>query len=248
MICVPAALAALQVYNTLSAGPSTQLVVTMRVPVRLLWLLCALSPALGQVPLPKSGTVTGIQGKQPNSKPANAGRTPVDACKKAGLSKCGKVCVDTSKSPKNCGACGVTCPKPTAAASYSCKQGICQARCLTGYTLCGNSCAAIDKDVSNCGACGNACKPPANAVATCTAGRCGYTCLSGYTDCNGACVDLQRNSQNCNACGQVGECLCCCFSLRLQGLASASFYCHAGVPNPRRRSGFVLCRRVQPEL
>jgi hypothetical protein len=59
-------------------------------------------------------------------------------------------CVDTKKSPVDCGECGKAC-----AAGSVCTAGACS--CGPLLQSCGNACVNTRFDPKNCGACGNAC-------------------------------------------------------------------------------------------
>jgi hypothetical protein len=71
-------------------------------------------------------------------------------------------CIDTSSSPGNCGACGVTCPQGASCRLGTCAcpagdvvmDGIC---CPSSYTICSGACVSLQSDLLNCGACGAAC-------------------------------------------------------------------------------------------
>jgi stigma-specific protein Stig1 len=87
----------------------------------------------------------------------------------AGKSMCDGRCVDVTKSPRNCGACGRACEP-----GQKCVAGACSgtASCAAGKTMCPKEerCVDLSKNPKNCGGCGHACKP-------------GQKCLSGQ--CSG---------------------------------------------------------------
>jgi xyloglucan-specific endo-beta-1,4-glucanase len=106
------------------------------------------------------------------------------------LTKCGTICVDTTGSQTNCGACGTACRS-----DQSCYQSAC--KCPTGQGDCGGSCKDITASITNCGACGTACA----AGATCVTGVC--QCPAGQTACSAACTNLNTDGKNCGSCGKV---------------------------------------------
>ena len=114
-------------------------------------------------------------------------------------------CVELSKDPTNCGACGRMCPGGT-----SCANGLCAApTCAAPATACqgaggGITCADLSRDASNCGACGKVCAN--NAI--CSGGTCqgGGGTYAGLAACMGAggapfCTNLLNDLGNCGACG-----------------------------------------------
>ncbi len=127
---------------------------------------------------------------------------------------CGDVCVDTTSSPTNCGACGVSC-----AAGEACRAGVCTevgGGCAAGETECGGACVNTTSDGAHCGGCNNACA----AGQVCTTGACagGESCDgAGEQMCGDACVNTQTDATHCggcnNACGggatcAAGACTC----------------------------------------
>ena len=119
-------------------------------------------------------------------------RSGAVACTMAGLSPCGTIgsgiqCVDLTKNPHNCGACGHELQSGQVCSGSS-------TSCAPGLTSCSGNCVDLKSDRANCGACG-ALVPDAH---TCTNGA--STCVQG-TACGGACVDLQTDLDNCGACG-----------------------------------------------
>lgn len=85
----------------------------------------------------------------------------VCACS-AGLTACGRECVDTRTSTTNCGGCGVQCS--TVGATPQCRSGVCAIeRCTSSVILdcdgnASNGCETDIRDNSrHCGACGVAC-------------------------------------------------------------------------------------------
>lgn len=132
--------------------------------------------------------------------PYQAGALATSNCA-AGKTMCGTRCVNLSKAPRNCGACGVVC-----GAGKMCKSGVCTATgganstttsntnstCATGKTMCGTRCVNLSTAPRNCGACGVVCgtgQRCSNGVCSCASGQTvsgGCHCLSGQT-VNGVC-------------------------------------------------------------
>jgi hypothetical protein len=109
---------------------------------------------------------------------------------------CGGACVDTSKDPANCGACGVACDT---AKGETCNAGVCEGSCKAPKLSCGGACIDPQSDDANCGTCGTKCDLLAGL--TCVAGKC--ACSGGKTACGTPpkCVDLAIDPANCGTCG-----------------------------------------------
>src|SRR5262245_26733518 len=99
---------------------------------------------------------------------------------------CGSSCVSPMTDPRNCGACGASCPDGLSGAA-----GTCVLTCPVGQTSCDGGCFDLQKDTNRCGGCGNAC--PSGYV--CSAGSCAVSCQSGLTTCNGKCTDTGSDRQ-----------------------------------------------------
>ena len=144
-------------------------------------------------------------------------------------------CVELSKDPANCGACGRTCPGGT-----SCNNGLCTTpTCAAPATACpgaggGTFCADLGRDAVNCGACGKACAN--NAI--CSGGTCqgGGGTYAGLGACMGAggapfCTNLLNDLGNCGACGNV------CAG----GQSCFSGSCGTSAPPPVCPAGYEIC-------
>jgi hypothetical protein len=119
---------------------------------------------------------------------------------------------DLTKSPDNCGDCGVVC-SANHVPTRSC-NGTCNGACAPGFADCdgdkqGDGCeTAIASDASNCGDCGIACSTN-HVSALCSGGQCTGKCEGKFRDCNqdkqgdGCEIDTQSDSNNCGACGNV---------------------------------------------
>jgi hypothetical protein len=70
----------------------------------------------------------------------------------AGLTRCGRDCVDLARHPDHCGSCGHAC-----SGDLVCSRGACHTVCL-GSTRCGNLCTDTSIDLRHCGACDHACE------------------------------------------------------------------------------------------
>ncbi len=135
----------------------------------------------------------------------------VPACP-SGSSLCAAACVDLSRDPAHCGACGQRCPaSPNAAAS--CGAGRCGVTCAAGYGDCDGMVTTgcevtFATNVAHCGACGTACTSP-HGTPACAAGSCTVaSCEAGYGDCNSAVsdgceVELSTSAAHCGACGRA---------------------------------------------
>lgn len=103
---------------------------------------------------------------------------------------------------KNCGACGVRCPRllSTLHATALCAEGKCTYACEELYADCNkdpkDGCeVSVAADPKNCGGCGIECKEGV----LCWRGACG--CPSGMTQCGDECKKLDSDDLNCGACG-----------------------------------------------
>lgn len=86
----------------------------------------------------------------------------------------------------NCGAIGNVCTTSgTGVSSGSCRNGVCQLTCASGYTPSADNkrCVLTSSDVNNCGSIGNKCTTSGTGVlsGTCRSGSCQITCAAGYT-------------------------------------------------------------------
>jgi hypothetical protein len=116
-------------------------------------------------------------------------------------------CVDVTKDPQNCGACGTKC-----AASQFCAGSKCADQCNAPFKLCGQFCVNLDTDHENCGTCGKGC----TSEQECVNKACVKKCAIGLTPCGDTCADLTTNHEFCgdcnNACAMNDICsggLCC---------------------------------------
>jgi hypothetical protein len=132
------------------------------------------------------------------------------------LKCCAGQCLDTSRDPQNCGACGSACGVQHSSAS--CQAGVCMpGMCSAGWADCNNDpkdgCEAkLDYDADNCGACGMKCAIP-NAIQGCGPVPMGAksgcyikACTFGWDDCNGNADDgcetsVLSDAKNCGGCG-----------------------------------------------
>ena len=85
-----------------------------------------------------------------------------------GTMVCGASCVDTTRDPLNCYACGISCGPAQACVNSSCVP---ETGCPASQQSCGSGCVDVMVDPLSCGACGNVC--PMNKP-NCSAGACGH--------------------------------------------------------------------------
>ena len=116
-------------------------------------------------------------------------------------------CVDLTKEPQNCGACGNKC-----ATTQFCAGGKCTDQCNTPFKLCGQFCVNLDTDHENCGTCGKGCTPDQDCIGK----ACVKKCALGLTPCGDTCANLTSDHDFCGdcntACGMTETCsggLCC---------------------------------------
>ena len=144
-----------------------------------------------------------------------AGCSTDDRCRAGGgsaaLSCCGMQCADTSKDPRNCGACGTICNPPHGAGA--CVAGKCTlGTCAPGWADCNkdpsDGCEAnLHVDPKNCTACGTTCAF-SHALAACSDACYLAACAFGYDDCdadpkNGCEVPTLSDPKNCGMCGKA---------------------------------------------
>lgn len=119
--------------------------------------------------------------------------------------------VDIDNDVKNCGGCGVNCPRPTSHGSATCENGKCGIECEDGRTPCPGadgaiSCVATTSDSANCGACGIRCSKTNASGSACIGSQCIPTCLPGFGDCkrtlNDGCETILNTIAQCGNCTQ----------------------------------------------
>jgi hypothetical protein len=131
--------------------------------------------------------------------------------------------------PKNCGACGMTCPNAPHATNACINSQCVLTGCQQGFADCNNNpmdgCETVTgTDRNNCGACGNVC--PQNLIcqnSSCTCQQCNIpnaksqcvnnqcvfaSCLPGFGDCNnntmdGCEVNFATDANNCGGCNMA---------------------------------------------
>ncbi len=139
--------------------------------------------------------------------PANCDGGPV--C--TGMEQCCSTgCKNIDTDPKNCGACGNTCP-----ATFTCVAATCTAPascnggpvCTGVNQCCASGCSNVNTDPNNCGSCGNACAPgdtcqggTCQAPATCNGGP---LCTATETCCASGCSNTTTDASNCGGCGTI---------------------------------------------
>jgi hypothetical protein len=122
---------------------------------------------------------------------------------------CGGDCVDITKDPFNCGACGTACAPGEQCVADALGNPKCTPYCAPGQTACqqtagGFICEDLANDRNNCGTCLNVC----TAGKVCVAGNCQTTCGAGTTICNPGttdayCAATDVDPKNCGGCGTV---------------------------------------------
>ena len=161
------------------------------------------------------------------------------------------VCKNTKGTDaENCGACGHVCANnpATNASSNTCKEGVCQYTCNSGYTNCGGVTAAsincikttdLQTDGQNCGSCGNVC----GAGKACAGGKCVQNSCSGtnpdlcVVDGKNVCKNTKSNdAANCGACNYA------CANNPATNASSST--CKAGVCQYTCDSGYTNCGGV----
>ena len=158
------------------------------------------------------GTGTGAAPTPRPTPPPTPTGTEEQSCR-AGLTRCGGVCVDRGNDIHNCGSCGVTCPGGAA-----CIDGFCVCP-PDRLAVCGGMCVDVNTDPGHCGVCGMVCE--SGLVATeCRGGECVRAdCAVGLEYCGAAdlCRDLSSDPAHCGACGNAcfpdqacvqGSCTC----------------------------------------
>jgi hypothetical protein len=128
--------------------------------------------------------------------PKQDGKTPCPA----GTVACEDRCVDTAVDPKNCGACGNTCPSGQVCDG----AGHCAFVCLQGLVLCDGKCIDPLSDPGHCGASGDCLADKAGVACpkghVCDgAGKCELACQPGFVNCNGKCIDPNTDNAFCGA-------------------------------------------------
>lgn len=116
---------------------------------------------------------------------------------------CRGACVDTSRSPVHCGACGASCR-----GDETCRAGRCEA--VTAPTDAAVDAASEPAPVVRMCRVNTDCANPANGSGVCAHGWCGVVCHLGSADCddnpeNGCETRPENNPANCGACGVVCE-------------------------------------------
>jgi hypothetical protein len=123
---------------------------------------------------------------------------------------CMMSCVDTTRDPSHCGACGAACAGAINARTV-CASSSCSLECDAGWSDCDSEpgCETFTAgDVDHCGACGTVCPSAPGATRACDEGACGLRCLSGYGDCNHVASDgceapLASDLDHCGRCENV---------------------------------------------
>ena len=132
----------------------------------------------------------------------------------AGLSLCGKECVNLDRDPAHCGKCNTACK-----AGNVCSKGSCKLTCQASLTNCNGTCVNLKSDLQNCGGCGSQCA----AGEVCSAGTCTLSCQKGLSKCGGTCVDVKIDSSNCGACNTA------CKAGHVCSAGSCSLSCQGGL-------------------
>ena len=170
-----------------------------------------------------------------------------DLCVVDGKNTCKNTKSDDSA---HCGACNYACANNPAAnaVSNTCKDGVCQYTCDSGYINCGGSTASqikcvkttdMQTDGQNCGACGKVC----GAEEACVGGKCVQNSCSGNTPdlcvVNGQNVCKRVNGNDADHCGA------CNYKCSNNPVANAtSNTCSNGVCQYICNSGYTNCGGV----
>jgi hypothetical protein len=124
---------------------------------------------------------------------------------KAGLTRCGKACVNLKTDPRHCGSCARVCQAGQHCQARHCVTDGCVPNC-TGKDCGGDGCGG------SCGPCptGKTCDTQGKCVCqpTCAGKACGDDgcgghcgqCPAGKTCCGGSCVDLESDPAHCGTC------------------------------------------------
>lgn len=178
--------------------PRLALAASIAISAFMLQASCATS---GDDPLPDEGALfTPDAGKPVTQKLCvqNECPPPWASCPGDGLCT-----TNLTNDVKNCGACGVTCPRlrSTMHATALCAAGKCTYACDELFADCNgdtkDGCETdIAADPKNCGGCGITCKEGV----ICWRGACG--CPSGMTQCGDDCKKLDSDINHCGACNQ----------------------------------------------
>ena len=175
-----------------------------------------------------------------------SGNTP-DLCVVDGQNTCKNT---HSSDALHCGACNYACSNnpATNAASNTCKNGVCQYACNSGYTNCGGVTASsincikttdLQTDGQNCGSCGNTC----GAGKACVGGKCVQNSCSGATP--NLCVVNNENVCKNTSGSDASHCGACNYACSNNPATNAtSNTCKAGVCQYTCNSGYTNCGGV----
>ncbi len=122
--------------------------------------------------------------------PQDAGKPDAASCT-GSLTRCGAMCIDTTKDLANCGACGTKCK-----AGQFCASGKCQDTCTSPLKVCGQFCVDTTTDHDNCGMCSKGCSVDQD----CKAGMCVKKCPANLSVCDMDCVNVASDSNHCGDC------------------------------------------------
>jgi hypothetical protein len=146
----------------------------------------------------------------------------------AGMTPCNGQCIDPTRDPANCGACGTRCVAP-ANATTSCVAGSCENTCAPSFGNCdgawGNGCETALGTATHCARCGDRCAAPTPSCDA-IAGRCISSCPAGQTLCGTSCVDLGSSPTHCGACNNA--CSAPANSTAVCAARTCSSVCRAG--------------------